>query len=533
MIGTMNSSQIFDYIVIGAGSAGCALVHGLSADTSLRVLLLEAGGPDDDQNIHVPAAFPHLFRTDSDWACETEEQPGLANRVDYWPRGKTLGGSSSINAMIFQRGAAADYDGWAALGNAGWSYKDVLPYFMNMQNQERGASDYHGVGGPMNVADPRDPNPLSQTFVKACAEIGLPLNDDFNGASQIGFGLYQVTQKNGARCSAAVGFLRPILDRPNLTVTTHARATRLLFEDTRCVGVEYSHNGASEQVRAECEVIVACGAVVSPHLLMLSGVGPSAELIEQGIAVVHDLPGVGRNLQDHLMVPVAYRCTQPVSLTDAGSPEQMQKYQDQQMGLLTSNIGEAGGFLKLDAAARAPDLQFHFAPGYFIYHGAEHPGDHGYTILPTLVCPRSVGRLRLRSAYPHDALAIEPNGLDDSRDVQTLLEGVKLARKMGAADAFAPYRGDEYLPGAPVQSDKDLIAYIRQYATTIYHPVGTCKMGDDDAVVDARLRVHGVTGLRVADASIMPQIVNANTNVPCMMIGAKCADLVLEDRRER
>lgn len=517
-----------DYIVIGAGSAGCAVAGRLS-EAGAEVLLLEAGGPDEQQEIHVPAAFPYLFKTAVDWDYETEPQKHLNARQDYWPRGKVYGGSSSINAQIYQRGAAADYDGWAALGNDGWSYKDVLPIFKRAQHQERGPSEYHGVDGPINVADLRDPNVLTQAFVAAAGERGHILNDDFNGASQEGFGIYQVTQKNGMRWSAARGYLHPALERPNMAVIPHAMVVQLEFDGDRCTGATYIKDDETHTVSARKEVILSGGAINSPQLLMLSGIGPRQQLESFGIDVIRDLPGVGEHLVDHMMSPVAVACTQDVSLASAGSDEEGAKFAAAQMGMLTSNIGEGGGFMKLADDAVAPELQFHFAPGWFIFHGAGNPPGHGYTLLPTLVGTKSVGRMWLRSADALEKPALDPNYLADDADMEVLLKGTRIAREILTSPAFDEFRGLEHLPGKDFQTDDELREHIRNYATGIYHPVGTCKVGVDNmSVVDPSLRVRGIEGLRVADASIMPTIINANTNNPCIMIGEKCADLVLQ-----
>lgn len=523
----------YDFIVIGAGSAGSAITARLSEDGKHSVLLVEAGGPDTKQEIHVPAAFSTLYRSDADWAYQTEPQAELNNRRLYWPRGKVLGGSSSINAMIYQRGHRSTYDAWAAAGNPGWSFEELRPFFLKSQHQERGASAHHGVGGPLNVADLRDPNPLSLALVEAAAQAGYPRNDDFNGAEQEGFGLYQVTQKGGMRCSAAVSYLHPALGRGNLEVKTGALATRLLVERGRCVGLRYLDATGEHEARANREVILCGGAINSPQLLLLSGIGPAAHLRALGLDVVHDLPGVGENLQDHMSLPVAFTCTQPISLAAAQTPEQLARFTAEQMGMLTSNIGEAGGFLRLPSASSstaAPELQFHFAPGFFVEHGFVVPPGHGFTLGPTLVGVQSRGTIRLASTDPTAPPAIQPNYLSAPRDLQVLLEGIRIARDILSQPAFAPYRGDEYLPGASSHSDADLISYIRANAETLYHPVGTCKMGPGpDAVVDSHLRVHGLPGLRVADASIMPTIINANTNAPTIAIGEKAAALLLAE----
>ena len=519
-----------DFIVVGAGSAGAAVASRLSEDERCSVLLLEAGGPDSNPNIHIPARFSELFHSEVDWDYQTIPQPGLNNRRDYVPRGKVFGGTSSMNAMVYQRGHPSDYDGWAARGNAGWAYADVLPFFRKMQHQERGASAHHGVEGPINVADPQDPNPLSLAFVDAALELGYQHNSDFNDGEQEGFGLYQVTQKRGQRHSSAVGYLRPALKRANFTAIPYAQVKKLIIENQRCARLEYHHEGECKTARASQEIILCGGAINSPQLLLLSGIGPADRLAEFDIPVVLDLPGVGQNLMDHIQAPLAYHCKAPVSLVGKDAPEQIQMYQAERKGLLTSNLGESGGFVKLDPAASAPELQFHFGPDWFIRHGFETPAGHGFTILAGLVGTKSVGELRLLSRDPFAPPAIDFACLAEDEDVDVLLAGLKLGRKLAAAAPFEPYRGGEFLPGERVVSDSDLIHFIREFATTIYHPAGSCKMGRDRlAVVDERLRVHGIVGLRVADASIMPHIINANTNAPCSMIGEKAAAMIRED----
>ena len=519
----------YDYIVIGAGSAGCVVAARLSECSDLSVLLLEAGGPDDEPFIYIPAAFRYLFKTPTDWNYETEPQRHLNGRKEYIPRGKALGGSSVINAMIYQRGNPANYNTWAALGNEGWAWEDVLPYFKKSQNQERGESNLHGVGGPLNIADLRDPNPLSHLLLRAAAEQGYPINPDFNGDTQEGFGLYQVNQKDGIRHSVAMAYLQPALERENLTVVTGAYVQHLIFKGTQCTGVVYHQDGEVYTVLAEREIILCAGAINSPQLLMLSGIGPQEKLEELGIHAIMNLPGVGQNLQDHIMAPVAYHATQPITLTleAATTEEQFSKFQEGQ-GMLTSNFAEAGGFLKLKPESLAPELQFHFAPGWFILHGFGNPEGHGFTLTSGVVGTKSVGYLTLRSADPKDPPIIDPNYLAVAEDMDVIVKGLKIARKILKSKAFDAYRGEEHLPGATVQSDAALQEFVRNWAQNIYHPVGTCKMGHDPlAVVNDRLQVHGIQGLRVADASIMPVIINANTNNPCIMIGEKCADLIL------
>jgi choline dehydrogenase len=518
---------MYDYVIVGAGSAGCVLANRLTEDPQTTVLLLEAGVPDDMQEIHIPVAFGKLFKTPLDWAYTTEEEPHLDHRTLYWPRGKMLGGSSSINAMIYIRGNRADYDHWRDLGNEGWGYDEVLPYFKKAENQERGASAYHGVGGPLNVMDRRYTNPLSLAFIEAGAELGYPHNNDFNGATQEGFGNYQVTQKQGRRHSASVGYLHPALSRPNLTVETQALATKILFEGTRAVGVAYLKDGTQQEARVKKEVILSGGAINSPQVLLLSGVGPADHLRAMGIGVVADVPGVGQHLQDHPAAMVCYACTQPITLASAETAENLNEYVEHQRGPLTSNVGETGAFLKIAPEAPEPDLQYHFAPVYYINHGFTVPEGHGFTIGPTLVRPQSSGHLELRSTDPTVYPAITANYLASEEDMRVLVEGVKLARRLGQSHAFDAFRGEEALPGPQVASDEEIAAFIRATAETLYHPVGTCKMGRDaQAVVDDQLRVHGIQGLRVIDASIMPTIVNGNTNAPTIMIAEKAADLL-------
>ncbi|HEV3038298.1 MAG TPA: choline dehydrogenase [Candidatus Angelobacter sp.] len=521
--------ESYDYIIIGAGSAGCVMANRLSEDPAIKVLVLEAGGPDTPRDIHMPIAFGKLFQTACDWNLHTEPEPCVSGRSLYWPRGKMLGGSSSMNAMIYIRGNHKDYDQWRDLGNPGWGFSDVLPYFKKAQNQERGPSEYHGVDGPLNVADQRSPNPLSEVFIEAAQEAGFSRNPDFNGASQEGFGLYQVTQRGGKRCSAAVAYLHPAMSRPNLTVRTEVQVNRILFEGQRARGVSFVDKGQAMQAHADREVILSAGAIGSPQLLMLSGVGPAAQLRKFDVPVVCDLPGVGENLQDHPVVPVAHECTQPVSLASAETLLNLLRFLLFRQGPLTSNVGEGGGFIKTSLAGATPDVQFHFGPAYFINHGLTPIEGHGFTSGPTLVRPRSVGRIQLRSANPQDSPRIFANYYSDPRDLDVMVEGIKITRMIFHAKAFEKYRGRETHPGDAAQTDQELRAHICKMSETLYHPVGTCKMGaskDPSAVVDSELRVFGVEGLRVIDASIMPIVPGGNTNAPTIMVAEKASDMI-------
>ncbi|AFY31420.1 GMC family oxidoreductase [Calothrix sp. PCC 7507] len=518
---------MYDYAIVGAGSAGCVLANRLTADAKTTVLLLEAGRTDNKAEIHIPAGFPKLFKTEYDWAYYTEKQPDLNNRELYWPRGKVLGGSSSINAMIYIRGNCYDYDHWHDLGNVGWSAKEVLSYFKKAENQERGADTYHGSGGLLNVADLRYINPLSQAFVTAGLEADLPQNHDFNATTQEGVGFYQVTQKNGQRHSAAVAYLKPILQRQNLTIKTNAQVTRILFSGRQAVGLTYIQNGSIYEVKIAKEVILSGGAINSPQLLMLSGIGPGDRLQSLGIPVLVNLPGVGQNLQDHLMASVIYKSKKPISLANAERPTNFLKYYLFKNGALTTNVAEAGGFVKTKPDLKTSDLQFHFSPVSYLNHGFTRPKWHGFTLAPTLIHPLSKGSITLRSNNPLEAPVIQPNYLANEADLQVLLAGVKLSRELMKMAAFDTYRGEEVLPGLQIQTEAEICNFIRNTAETLYHPVGTCKMGNDLlSVVNSQLQVYGVQGLRVVDASIMPSIVSGNTNAPTMMIAEKAADMI-------
>ena len=523
---------MYDYIIVGAGSAGCVLARRLSDDPKVRVCLLEAGAPDDNILIRVPVGAAVFLPTRcKNWAYKTVPQPGLGGRRGYQPRGRALGGSSSVNAMIYIRGQPQDYDGWAAAGCTGWAWEDVLPYFKRAEDQERGANGRYGVGGPLNVTDLRSPNPVGEAFLAAAAEVQLPRNDDFNGPDQEGVGPYQVTQIDGERCSAARAYVTPVLGRENLDVITRAHARRILFDGRRATGVAYDKAGRSFNARASAEIVLAGGAFASPQLLMLSGIGAGEDLRRCGTEVVHDLPGVGQNLHDHVDYVACYRSpsADPLGLSVSGAIKSLKgvrEWRRQRTGVLTTNFAEAGGFLKSDPAVERPDLQLHFVIGIVDDHMRKLHLGNGYSCHVCVLHPKSRGQVRLAGPDARAAPLIDPNFLAEPEDLETLVRGFKITRRIMEAPALAPFRGRE-LYTAGVTSDDGIRAAIRARADTIYHPVGSCRMGiDEDAVVDPRLRVRGLEGLRVADASVMPTITSGNTNAPAIMIGEKAAGLI-------
>ena len=523
---------MYDYIIVGAGSAGCVLANRLSADPAVRVLLLEAGPRDRHPFIHMPAGIAKLVNLPSiNWNYVTEPEPALDGRRLWWPRGRVLGGSSSINAMCYVRGHRADYDAWAANGATGWAWRDVLPYFLRSECNADLGGPLHGRDGPLHVASLRHVNPLSHAFVEAGRELGYAVNSDFNGESQAGFGLYQVTQKDGARCSSAVAYLRPALHRPNLTVRTGVLTTRVLFDGRRAVGVEYAEGRRLQRVHADREVLLCGGAINSPQLLMLSGIGPPDPLRAHGIAVLHDAPGVGANLQDHLDICTLHASTQRVTydrLSDARVA--FDYYLRGRRGPGASNIAEAGAFVRSALAPDGrPDIQLHFVPAQLDDHGRHRlPGD-GYTVHACFLRPRSRGRLELASVDPSAPPRIFANYLSDADglDMRMMVECARLARNLLRQPAFAPYRGRPVIPDRDDLDDASLEAFVRRKAESIYHPVGTCRMGvDDDSVVAPDFCVRGVQGLRVVDASVMPTLLGGNTNAPTIMMAERASDLV-------
>ena len=518
--------QVVDYVVVGAGSAGCVVAEGLS--TRHSVALIEAGGSDRALEVAIPAAFYKLFKTERDWAYETEPEPSGNSRRLFLPRGRMLGGSSSMNAMIYMRGRASDYDGWQERGASGWGWESVLPVFKKMESNSRGESPFHGVDGPIRVEDLRNPNPFTRRFVDAAMQYGLPANHDFNGASQEGVGVFQVTQHRGRRWSAADAYLRPAMRRPTLNVITDALCTRIEVVNGSAAGVEYLKDGRLERIEARAEVILSGGVFGSAHLLQLSGIGDPDQLRGAGVDVTNPNRHVGRHLQDHPVAGLIQTATVGGTLDDAESISELLRWLLLRRGRLTSNVAEAGAFARSSDRLSHPDLQFHFGPVYFEGHGLVPFSGNAFSLGPILLTPGSEGSVLLTSQDPRQPPRIIGNYLARREDVEALIRGVTMARDIVSMRAFDAVRGEEILPGPMVRDHDELEDFVRNRFELLYHPVGTCRMGStDQGVVDSDLRVHGISSLRVADASVMPRIVSGNTNAATMMIGARLVEKIL------
>ena len=518
-----------DYVIVGAGSAGCVLANRLSEDPSVRVLLLEAGGSDRSLNIKIPAAFPKQFHTKLDWDFATEPEAHVDGRALYIPRGRALGGSSSMNAMLYVRGRPLDYDGWEAQGAAGWGYRDVLPYFIKSEDNARGPSEYHGSGGPLKVNEQRSPRPLDRRLLEASEAAGIPRTADYNGPEQDGVSMFQVTQRNGRRFSAADAFLRPALGRPNLEVRTKATVLGVELEDARAVGVRVRSGRRGEEVlRATREVLLSAGAIGSPQLLLLSGIGATEELRAAGVQPRHELPGVGRNLQDHPFVTLIWEVSDRDTLYGADRPKPLAEWLLRKSGPLSSTVAEVVAFTRTRGGLPAADIQFHMGAAYFEDHGAETYEGHCMVIAPVLVSPKARGQVWLRSADPTAKPRIITNTLSEPEDLESMLAGMRLAREIADRSPLREVVVKELKPGPSTIEREELEADLRRRLMLIYHPVGTARMSDthEQAVVDSRLRVHGIESLRVVDASVMPTIVGGNTNAPTIMIAERAADLI-------
>jgi choline dehydrogenase-like flavoprotein len=535
---TPDQSFEFDYVIVGAGSAGCVLANRLSADGKHSVLLLEAGPKDSHIWIHIPLGYGRLFKEKTvNWMYQTEPEPGLGGRTVFQPRGKVLGGSSSINGLLYVRGQHEDYDRWRQHGNLGWGFDDVLPYFRKAENQARGADDFHGVGGPQAVSNLSHADPLSAAFIEAAAETGIPKNPDFNGATQEGAGFFQTTTRYGRRASTAVSYLRPVKDRKNLRIETSALAQRIRFDGHRAVAVEYNQIGSLRTAGARKEILVCAGAYNSPQLLQLSGIGPAELLRKHGIDVVLDAAGVGNDLQDHMQVRVVMRCTKPVTLNDVvNSPLRKVmaglRYAAFRDGPLSIAAGTSGAFFKTSPRLATPDIQVHFLPFSTDKMGEKLHAFSGFSASVCQLRPESRGSLRIKSADPAAPPEIRINYLATEADRCANVEGLKILRRILQAPALRRFVVEEVGPGKKVSTDEELLAHCRARGSTIYHPTSTCRMGNDSlAVVDQRLRLRGIQGLRVVDASIMPDLVSGNTNAAIIMIAEKASDMILEDAR--